>query len=753
MKFTLRHILLWIILPFINFILFLFYAKTVSITELCSINNTNNNILKSNEIFNQNNVKKINTAKIGVEKHFESVEDILQNHSKQEDVEEVIEIEEEIEIEGENETLDISSCSCSSKNNVKPIISNHDQSLEFFKITNMDTKIFDSWRSEKLAQMSFEFSSSKYFLLNTLIINNDKDYFDTFPYLSLKNRNNLINKNKNYFFDYYSQTNSPTNFDNEIIDQFEETNCLTIDHFISSAKEGSCVGVFFDDNLPLGEANPIVRIDSNIDYYGLSISKPDPAQIDEYSYRFPINEKLHVLRTTGFFRRVPKVNGRLRTKMKLGTLVLKYDEVQEYITNKFKSHGLLPGTDIILMAINEGEIDLFLNFVCSLNKHNINHILSKVVVFSGSESILPTIEATGAIALFHEGFATVSTKASTDYLDRVFVDMMWYKSFSLFLTLNYGFNVLFQDVDLVWFRDPFPFFQIMIDEDMKRLEFLKEKQIEIINDLKDSFPKLNEESNEDEIITPTSYTYTSMDSLFSDDGQRSHRYSPFYANSGFYYLKSNDRSKFFAAGIMNAMDSIQVLGSHQNVFTNRWIEHVSITGGHTNILNIYRFPTGILYHHNLPFMKKFLEKDFELEVFDDKYSELNINIDKQYSSTEEKPVYKYHELEKLMRRNTKKDLVFPEPFNFHMCWTQGKKDKLNYFRKSKLWYLSETCSSLPNIVLNPSEHMQKKKTLRSPPGVVYQSILDHNNLPVEEQLDNLESLCCINPDKIESYTY
>ena len=72
--------------------------------------------------------------------------------------------------------------------------------------------------------------------------------------------------------------------------------------------------------------------------------------------------------------------------------------------------------------------------------------------------IVTLIEATGAMGLYHEGYAAVSKKASVDYLDRVFVDMMWYKAFSIYLVLRRGINVLFQDVDLVWFRDPMQYF-------------------------------------------------------------------------------------------------------------------------------------------------------------------------------------------------------------------------------------------------------------------------------------------------------
>ena len=34
------------------------------------------------------------------------------------------------------------------------------------------------------------------------------------------------------------------------------------------------------------------------------------------------------------------------------------------------------------------------------------------------------------------------------------------------------------------------------------------------------------------------------------------------------------------------------------------------------------------------------------------------------------------------------------PYSFHMCWTQGKPDKLIYLKKASMWYLSEQCSDL-----------------------------------------------------------
>ena len=81
---------------------------------------------------------------------------------------------------------------------------------------------------------------------------------------------------------------------------------------------------------------------------------------------------------------------------------------------------------------------------------------SYVIVFS---EIVTMIESTGAMGIYHEGYASVSKRASHDYMDKVFVDMMWYKAFSVYLVLRMEMNVLFQDADLVWFKDPFPYFR------------------------------------------------------------------------------------------------------------------------------------------------------------------------------------------------------------------------------------------------------------------------------------------------------
>lgn len=224
------------------------------------------------------------------------------------------------------------------------------------------------------------------------------------------------------------------------------------------------------------------------------------------------------------------------------------------------------------------------------------------------------IDITGAIGFYHENFASVSVRASEQYLDSVFVDMMWFKAFSVWLMLRAGLNVIFQDVDLVWFREPYSYFREYGD-----------------------------------FAAKVHHNGERPDAYFSDDGQRgSIRYSPFYANSGFYYLISNPKTIYFAYSVMSMFDIMQSTGSHQNIFTLRLSEGLDIASISPKLLSLRHFPTGVVYHHDKGYMQKIVEGT-------------------------------------------------SEAFNFHMCWTANKKEKLDFFLLTKLWYMLPSVS-LPDLI-------------------------------------------------------
>jgi hypothetical protein len=213
------------------------------------------------------------------------------------------------------------------------------------------------------------------------------------------------------------------------------------------------------------------------------------------------------------------------------------------------------------------------------------------------------------MSIYDKSFAPVSSDASLFYLDGIFADMMWYKAFSVWLLLKNGYNVLFQDVDIVWMKNP--------------LKYIEDTILKA--DPKDSYP----------------------DGFFSDDGQRTLRYSPFYANSGFYFLVANERTEYFAWSIMTAYDSIKVSASHQNVFVTRMIEAVDLVRLRPRFLSLDAFPSGIKYHHDGPYMLLFKEG-------------------------------------------------FVKPYMFHMCWTLNKPSKIENFKSISMWYVKNNTNTHGN---------------------------------------------------------
>lgn len=114
--------------------------------------------------------------------------------------------------------------------------------------------------------------------------------------------------------------------------------------------------------------------------------------------------------------------------------------------------------EIVVMVLNEGVLDVFLNWVCSLKKSEPaqNHILDQLIVFAGQASLVPLMTALGVKALHHKGLGQIPAKAAAFYGDMTFAYLMWLKSTAVLVSTAAGYSVLFQDVDLVWLHDPLP---------------------------------------------------------------------------------------------------------------------------------------------------------------------------------------------------------------------------------------------------------------------------------------------------------
>jgi hypothetical protein len=129
------------------------------------------------------------------------------------------------------------------------------------------------------------------------------------------------------------------------------------------------------------------------------------------------------------------------------------------------------------------------------------------------------------------------------------------------------------------------------------------------------------------------------DILFMDDGARTPRYTPFFVNSGFYFVKYNERTLYMFEKMMKCGASeIGQTHSHQSVLIRHIAEAHHLFGLKVFVLDNSLFPSGQTYHENKKQVNKIIARTFR-------------------------------------------------PFVFHMCWTSNRVDKVVYFKEMGLWYL------------------------------------------------------------------
>lgn len=287
---------------------------------------------------------------------------------------------------------------------------------------------------------------------------------------------------------------------------------------------------------------------------------------------------------------------------------------------------------LIVMVANEGVMDLALNFICSAEAAEID--LSSVVMFVGTERDVVLVENMGAQAIYSPALGSMPPKAAGMYLDNTFSRMMWFKTTSVFLAIEAGFDVLFQDVDLVWMKDPIPYLRA-VDADIS----------------------------------------------FMDDGARTPRYTPFFVNSGFFYVKHNSRTKFFEEKMMKCGASeIGRSHSHQSVLIKHLSEAHHLAALTVHVLDKDLFPSGEAYHERKKYLATVIDRSFT-------------------------------------------------PFVFHMCWTTNRVDKVLYFKELDLWYLPEDSM----CVDGPSMHTQAAQSSENSKAAGIQSHVGQ---------DSMKNLCC-----------
>ena len=255
---------------------------------------------------------------------------------------------------------------------------------------------------------------------------------------------------------------------------------------------------------------------------------------------------------------------------------------------------------VIVMTCNLGQVDLLINFICSSKTRGLD--TTNVLLFATDKETHAIAQGLGLASYYDEQvFGDIPKTEARFYQDKTFVKMMYAKVVAA-QTINYlGYDILFQDVDIIWYKNP--------------LKLFHDKKSKLHN----------------------------FDALFSRDGATSPRYAPYDANSGFYYIRSNDKTKYMLLSTLYYGDLIEQTRSHQAALQAILSEFSSLFGIKIKVLGEDDFPGGHLFHQrNRIYMRDLIAKKVT-------------------------------------------------PYIFHMCWTKNKDDKVKYMKQMDWWYVNKEC--------------------------------------------------------------
>jgi hypothetical protein len=248
------------------------------------------------------------------------------------------------------------------------------------------------------------------------------------------------------------------------------------------------------------------------------------------------------------------------------------------------------------MVCNYGQSELLINFYCSATFRGFD--LGQVLVFCTDLETKALAERLGLVAFYDRAnYPNMPKDAAQEYRDDTFGSIMMAKVYSVHMVNLLGYDLLFQDVDVIWYRDPLPYF-----------------------------------SNSE------------YDMLFQDDGGRETRYAPYSPNTGFYFVRHNERTADFLHSLLMAGSLIVQSKSHQGVLTEIMSQHVSWRGLRVKVTSRERpdFPSGFHYHRRYDFMRQIIQGKIK-------------------------------------------------PYIFHMNWTKNKKGKILFLKQMGYWFVKEQC--------------------------------------------------------------
>lgn len=227
---------------------------------------------------------------------------------------------------------------------------------------------------------------------------------------------------------------------------------------------------------------------------------------------------------------------------------------------------------ITVLLSNYGQSRFLINYICAARARNID--VSRVLLFATDKETYKLGEAMGLAVFYDESvFSFFPKEAAKNYHDISYALIMMTKVFSVHLVNALGHDLLFSDVDIALYKDPTEYF------------------------------------------FQQSAAY---DAFFQHDGyHHPARFAPLAANTGFYYVQNNERTRYFFSVFVRMGDLVIKERSHQAALTTLINEHMSLYGLRVKVMgkDSKKFMSGYHYHADKKLMRKLKEGRHEPHLF------------------------------------------------------------------------------------------------------------------------------------------
>ncbi|KAL9190370.1 hypothetical protein ACHAXT_007581 [Thalassiosira profunda] len=244
------------------------------------------------------------------------------------------------------------------------------------------------------------------------------------------------------------------------------------------------------------------------------------------------------------------------------------DDVLKDLEALLKKRNAVRDNTVVVMTVNSGQSELLSNFVCNAKSRGLD--ISNVLVFPTDEESHNLAQGLGLATYFDaKSLGVLPSGEAKMYGDPIFASMMYAKVLCVLYVSLLGHDVLFQDVDVVWFKDPLEYFHDTSNKDIQQ-----------------------------------------FDILFQHDGSAQPRYNPLSANSGFYYVRANKKSQYLFTSLLYHGAVVRKSKSHQQVLVQLLNEHSSLFGLKVKVFDKHTtdmFPGGYHYHLDWDAMRNIVD--------------------------------------------------------------------------------------------------------------------------------------------------